>query len=75
MAQYGGGSATKTNCAARPSLFLVLLLKSLLSSSVTVYCSCECAYLLRLLFIVSYTSKVNAGISARNLLLILSLPN
>ena len=39
-----------------PSLFVVLLLKSLLSSSVTVYCSCECAYLLRRLFIISYTS-------------------
>ena len=30
--------------------------KSLLSNSVTVYCSCECAYLLRCLFIISYTS-------------------
>ena len=50
MAQFGGGSAAKTNCVARPSLIVVLLLKSLLSSS------CECAYLLRCLFIISYTS-------------------
>ena len=46
----------KTNSTARPSLFVVQLLKSSLSSSVTVYCSCECAYLLRRLFIISYTS-------------------
>ena len=52
---YGGGSTTRQT--ARPSLFVVvLLLKSLLSSSVTVNCSCECAYLLRRLFIISYTS-------------------
>ena len=51
---YGGGSTTSQT--TRPSLFVVLLLKSLLSSSVTVYCSCECAYLLRRLFIISYTS-------------------
>ena len=51
---YGGGSTTRQT--TRPSLFVVLLLKSLLSSSETVYCSCECAYLLRRLFIISYTS-------------------
>ena len=45
-----------TRQTTRPSLFVVLLLKSLLSSSVTVYCVCECAYLLRYLFIISYTS-------------------
>ena len=50
---YGGGSTTSQT--TRPSLFVVLQLKSLLSSSVTVY-SCECAYLLRCLFIISYTS-------------------
>ena len=51
---YMGGSTTSQT--TRPSLFVVLLLKSLLSSSVTVYCSCECAYLLRRSFIISYTS-------------------
>ena len=53
---YRGGSTTSQT--TRPSLFVVLLLKSLLSSSVTqtVYCSCECAYLLRRLFVISYTS-------------------